>query len=40
MQTLKNMVLYVLLAPFDHEQSDLLHRVYEEKQLQELPVYR
>lgn len=38
--TLKNVVLYVLLAPFDHEQSDLMHRVYEEKKLQQLPVYK
>ena len=39
-QALKNVVLYVLLAPFDNEQSDLVHRVYEEKKLQELPLYR
>ena len=34
------MVLYVLLAPFDHEQSDLMHRVFQEKKLEQLPVYR
>ncbi len=39
-QYLKNVVLYVLLAPYDHEQSDLKHRVYEEKKLQQLPIYR
>ena len=33
------MVLYVLLAPYDHEQSDLLHRVHEEKKLEKLPIY-
>lgn len=33
------MVLYVLLAPYDNEQSDLLHRVSEEKKLEKLPVY-
>ena len=38
-QALKNMVLYVLLAPYDHEQSDLLHRVHQEKKLEKLPVY-
>ena len=38
-QALKNIVLYVLLAPYDHQQSDLLHRVHEEKKLQKLPVY-
>jgi 26S proteasome regulatory subunit N5 len=32
---LKNMVLYVLLAPYDHEQSDLLHRIHEEKKTRE-----
>ena len=40
MQALKNATLYVLLAPFDNEQSDLLHRVYQEKKLQYLPVYK
>ena len=39
LQALKNMVLYVLLAPYDHEQSDLLHRIHEEKKLEKLPVY-
>ena len=33
------MVLYVLLAPYDNEQSDLLHRISEEKKLEKLPVY-
>ena len=37
---LKNVVLYVLLAPFDHEQSDLMHRVFQEKKLEQLPLYR
>jgi 26S proteasome regulatory subunit N5 len=36
---LKNMVLYVLLAPYDHDQSDLLHRVHQEKKLEKLPIY-
>lgn len=39
-QCLKNVVLYVLLAPHDNEQSDLKHRVYEEKKLLQLPIYR
>ena len=38
-QALKNMVLYVLLAPYDHDQSDLLHRVHQEKKLEKLPIY-
>lgn len=40
LQALKNAALYVLLAPFDHEQSDLLHRVAQEKKLQYLPIYK
>ena len=40
LQALKNATLYVLLAPFDNEQSDLLHRVYQEKKLQDLNVYK
>lgn len=37
---LKNVVLYATLAPFDNEQSDLLHRILEERALEELPEYR
>ena len=40
MQALKSVVLYVLLAPYDNEQSDLKHRIYEEKQLEQLPLYQ
>lgn len=39
-EALKNVVLYLILAPFDNEQSDLTHRVNEEKQLEQLPVYK
>uniref|UniRef100_A0A915A2B3 PCI domain-containing protein n=2 Tax=Parascaris univalens TaxID=6257 RepID=A0A915A2B3_PARUN len=38
-QVLKCMALYVLLAPHTNEQSDLLHRVYEMRQLQLVPDY-
>jgi 26S proteasome regulatory subunit N5 len=39
---LQNMVVYVVLAPFDHEQSDLMHRILEDKKLEErsLVLYR
>jgi 26S proteasome regulatory subunit N5 len=37
---LKNVVLYAVLAPFDNEQSDLLHRIQEDKTLEEVPEYR
>ncbi|MCL4136391.1 UNVERIFIED_CONTAM: hypothetical protein GTU68_041162, partial [Idotea baltica] len=36
-KTLKHVVLYVVLAPFDNEQSDLLHRVKEDKSLADIP---
>lgn len=38
-QVLKCVVLYLILAPFDNEQSDLIHRVKEDKTLEELPLY-
>ena len=37
---LKNAVLFLILAPYDNEQSDLIHRVGEEKTLDEIPLYR
>ncbi|XP_074602360.1 regulatory particle non-ATPase 5 isoform X1 [Brevipalpus obovatus] len=38
-EVLKHMVLYIVLSPFDNEQSDLIHRVKIEKDLAELPNY-
>jgi len=32
--------MYLVLAPFDNEQSDLVHRVHQDVILDELPVYR
>ncbi|EDO29191.1 predicted protein [Nematostella vectensis] len=37
---LKHVVLFLVLAPFDNEQSDLLHRVKEDKTLEEIPLYK
>lgn len=37
---LRNAVLFLILAPYDNEQSDLIHRVGEEKTLDEIPLYR
>lgn len=34
-EQLQNMVLFVVLAPFDHEQSDLMHRILDDKKLEE-----
>lgn len=39
-QTLKNVVLYAILAPYDNEQSDLIHRISLEKGLEELTDYK
>ena len=37
---LQNVVLYLILAPYDNEQADLTHRVVEEKLIEELPAYK
>lgn len=39
MMTMRNIVLYVALAKYDNEQSDLLHRVSGDRLLEELPQY-
>uniref|UniRef100_T1J1H9 PCI domain-containing protein n=1 Tax=Strigamia maritima TaxID=126957 RepID=T1J1H9_STRMM len=39
-EVLKCVILYLILAPFDNEQSDLIHRVKEEKNLQEISKYK
>ncbi|XP_037593916.1 26S proteasome non-ATPase regulatory subunit 12-like [Cebus imitator] len=39
-QALKCVVLYVILAPFDNEQSDLVHRISGDKKLEEIPKYK
>lgn len=38
--TVRNIVLYVVLAKHNNEQSDLLHRVAEERLLEDLPKYQ
>lgn len=37
---LKCVILYLILAPFDNEQSDLVHRVKLEKSLEDIPRYK
>lgn len=37
---LQNVVLYLVLATHDNEQSDLTHRVLQEKLLDEIPSYK
>ncbi|KAK3872169.1 hypothetical protein Pcinc_022737 [Petrolisthes cinctipes] len=39
-KVLKHVVLFIILAPYDNEQSDLLHRIKEDKTLEEIPQYR
>ena len=37
---LQKIVIYVLLSPHDNTQSDLLHRINEDKNLEEIPKYK
>ena len=37
---LKNVVLYVVLAKYDNEQSDLIHRIMKEKALDDILKYK
>lgn len=39
-KAIENAVLFVVLAPFDNEQSDLIQRVYIEADVVDTPVYR
>lgn len=39
-QALKSVVMYAILAPYDNEQSDLVHRISADKKLEEIPKYR
>ncbi|CAL1540617.1 unnamed protein product [Lymnaea stagnalis] len=39
-EALRCVVIYLVLAPFDNEQSDLLHRVSQDKNLEEIGFYQ
>ena len=39
-EVLKNIILFIVLSPYDNEQSDLLHRIYSDPNLSKLPLYR
>lgn len=39
-EALKNIVIYLLLSPYDNEQQNLLHIVSDDKNLQQLPKYQ
>ncbi|KAL9543667.1 hypothetical protein MBANPS3_008000 [Mucor bainieri] len=39
-EALQNAVLFVVLAPYDNEQSDLLNRIYQDVKLAQIPQYQ
>lgn len=39
-QALQNVVLFACLSPFDHEQSDLIHRIHSETKLAQVPLLK
>ncbi|KAI8383056.1 PCI domain-containing protein [Blakeslea trispora] len=39
-EALQNAILFVILAPYDNEQSDLLHRIYQDTKLAQIPLYQ
>lgn len=39
-QALKHVLLYLVLAPYGNEQSDFLHRLFLDKNLEEVPKYK
>lgn len=40
LNTLKHMGLYVILSPYDNEQSDTIHHILKEKSLDKIPHYK
>ncbi len=40
LQTLKHVALFIVLSPYDNEQSDLIHHILQEKSLKEIPKYK
>ena len=39
-EILKNVVFFVILSPFDNEQWDLIHRIYEDPNLAKIPILK
>jgi len=37
---LKHVILYIILSPFDNEQSDLIHRIKQDKALEDMSLYK
>lgn len=40
LNVMRHVALYIILAPHDNEQSDLLHRILEQKVMEEIPIYK
>ena len=36
---MENIITYVVLAPYDNEQSDMLHKLYSDIRLQKAPLH-
>ncbi|TPX34343.1 hypothetical protein SmJEL517_g02966 [Synchytrium microbalum] len=39
-EVLTNVVMFIILAPYDNEQSDLIHRIYEDPNLAKAPLFK
>lgn len=37
---MRSAAVYLVLSPYDNEQSDLLHRMLQEKAMEDLPTYK
>jgi 26S proteasome regulatory subunit N5 len=37
---LKNVILFIVLSPYDNEQSDLLHRIYSDPNVSKIQLYK
>jgi 26S proteasome regulatory subunit N5 len=37
---LERSILFMVLSPYDNEQSDLLHRIYQDQKLADIPLYQ
>jgi len=39
LNVIENIIIYVILAPYNNEQSDMLHKLYADQALQKAPIY-
>ncbi|KAJ3207864.1 26S proteasome non-ATPase regulatory subunit 12 [Entophlyctis luteolus] len=40
LRVLQNVVFFIILSPYDNEQSDLIHRIYEDSNLEKTPLLK